>query len=103
MKELTNEFKETEVEIVVEKQQRKEIKLLGSQRKIPGLTLWEYNLKSKELAPAEFKKEDVRLNTLSTAKAALSNHHKVEVKIDCFYIQALNKRSAMKKINRLTL
>lgn len=103
MRELINEFKETEVEIVAEKQQRKEIKLLGSQRKIPGLTLWEYNPTSKELNLAQFKKEDLRLKTLSTAPAALSNHHKVEVKSDCIYFQALNKTSAQRKIQKLIL
>lgn len=42
MKELTKEFQESEVEIVAEKQQQKEIRLIGRQRKIRGLTLWEY-------------------------------------------------------------
>lgn len=100
MKELTKDFQENEVEIVEEQQQRKEFKLIGQQRKIRGLILWEFDLKSKELSRAKFKKQDVSLKSLSTAKEALNISNKVEVREHCIYFQALNEQNAKRKLKR---
>lgn len=98
MKELTDEFRDNKVEIVAEKEQRKEIKLIGNQRKIRGLTLWEYNEKTNELKPATFKKEDVVLISLAKTPEALQKRSNVIVKEGCIYFQALNKNNARKKL-----
>lgn len=98
MKELLQEHKDTKVEIVVEKQQKKEIKLIGRQRKIQGLTLWEFNNKSKELKKAEFKKEDVMINSLRQSPEALTKISKVIVNENCIYFQALNIKNAKRKL-----
>jgi hypothetical protein len=98
MKELTKDFQESEVEIVEEKQERKEFKLIGRQRKVRGLTLWEFNTKTFELSKATFKKQDVSLSSLSTAKQALNISNKVEVNENCIYFQALNEKNARKKL-----
>lgn len=98
MKELIQDFKDAEIEIAVEKQQRKEIKLIGRQRKIRGLTLWEFNMKSKELKPAQFKKQDFQISSLVPSPSGLSISNKVEVNEHCVYFQALNRLNAIKKI-----
>lgn len=98
MKELIQDHKETKVEIVSEQQQKKEIKLIGQQRKVPGLTLWEYNEKTNELKPAQYKKEDVVLNSLAPTPEALTKINKVIVNENCIYFQALNLRNARKKL-----
>lgn len=104
MKELTKEFEETEVEIVAEQQQRKEIKLIGRQRKVRGLTLWEFNEKTKELNPAKYKKQDFQITMLNPSASALKVSHKVEVNEHCLYFQALNRKNAERKlkISKLT-
>lgn len=63
MKEVTESFKETTVEIVEERQQEKQIKLIGRQRHIPGLTLWEFNHSTKELSKAKFKPASVMISS----------------------------------------
>lgn len=100
MKELTKDFKDNEVEIVVEKEHRKEIRLIGQQRKISGLTLWEFNVKTMELNPAQFKKEDVEVTGLRLKKDLTLKHNRVHTNEACLYFQALNKRSALKKLLR---
>jgi hypothetical protein len=89
------------IEIQAEQQQKKEIKLIGQQRKIKGLTLWEYNAKTKELIPAVFKKVDVSLTSLSAKAEALNINHKVVVNENCLYLQALNKKVALKKVKKI--
>lgn len=85
------------IEIREEQQQKKEIKCIGSQRAVKGLTLYEFNKTTKKIRRAEFKKEDLVLNSLSD-KVTLSK--KVVVKENCVYVQALNKSNAMRKINK---
>lgn len=93
--------KEEPIEIIEEQQQRKEVKFLGSQRKIPGLTLWEFNWKTGHLAPVSFKKEDVALTSLKETESSSIKHAKVEVHEHCWYFQALNRDNATKKVNRV--
>jgi hypothetical protein len=102
MKVLQDDLKENQVEIVEEQQLRKEIKLIGQQRKIRGLTLWEFNTKEKTLQPAKFKKQDFAITTLSTSPEALKISNKVDVQEHCIYFQALNRKNALKKLG-LTL
>jgi len=51
MKE-TESRKEDKIEIFAQKEINKQTKFLGAERKIAGLTLWEYNVKTKQLNPA---------------------------------------------------
>jgi hypothetical protein len=100
MKEVIQDFNETKVEITAEKEQRKEIKLIGQQRKIPGLILWEFNTKTNELQPAQYKKEDVEIKSLDPTPEALTKRNKVVVNEHCIYFQALNRKNAIKKLSR---
>lgn len=98
---LTEEIIEKPIEIVAEQQQKKEIRFIGQQRKISGLTLWEFNESTGVIQPAKFKKQDFKINSLSIKLEALQISHKVEVNEGCFYLQALNKENALKKLNKL--
>lgn len=97
MKEAIEDFKQNEVVIAEEKQVIKELKLLGSQRKIPGHILWELNTKTGELKPSTFKKVDVRIRQLKNYTA----HDQVEVRPSCFYFQALNRKNAIKYLKKM--
>lgn len=77
------------IEIVEQKQknQYQEI-FIGSMIKRAGHTIFEFNKNTKELNPAE--------HNYSFEKGKLKD--KIIVKVDCIYIQALNKKNALKKI-----
>lgn len=90
MKELhRTETPETD-KVVVEQNVQKQIVFIGSQKKIKGLTMFEFNPKELTLEPAEFKE--------SVAELSGTIHHKLVYKDGCIYVQALNKRNAYKKI-----
>jgi hypothetical protein len=93
-------LKEDKIEIQAEQQQRKEIKLIGSQRKIGGLTLWEFNFKDKTLSPAEYSKVNYELKSLSSVDQDMIVKHRVITKEHCQYFQALNRKNALKKIKK---
>ena len=85
----------TRIEQVAKKQ--KEYKLVCSQRKVAGHTLFEFNKSTKEIKPADIKRECIMdFNT---------NHPIYKTKTDihenCFYIQALNVKNAIKKLKKL--
>ena len=83
------------MEQVAKKQ--KEYKLIGRRRKIPGHTLFEFNVMTKELRHAMVK-HDVIFDTKS-GKPIYKN--KAEVHEGCLYVQALNKQNAEKKLKRI--
>lgn len=99
MKEL-EDFKANQigVEIKAEAEQKKEIKLVGQQRKVPGLTLWEYNENTKELKKAKFQKVNVMIHGLGMSPESIKNTHKVVVNENCIYFQALNENNAKRKL-----
>lgn len=77
-------------------QQRQEYRLIGSQRRIPGLILWEYDLTTGELMKASMKKE-LQLGMDGTVGAK----SRVDSKDLCLYIQALNEQNAMRKVKQM--
>lgn len=99
MKELNNQTID-KIEIQAEQQQRKEIKLIGQLKKIAGLTLFEYNTTTKEVKPATYSKVDYKLESLSEKPEEMQVNYKVLIREECMYIQALNKKNALKKINK---
>lgn len=92
---------QSDIEIREEEQQKKEVKMIGQQRKIPGLTLFEFNKKTGAIKPATYKKQSIEINSLVPKKNAVAFHHKVEINEECFYIQALNSKSAIKKLKKI--
>jgi len=77
------------------KDQKQEYKLIGSLLLKRGLKLWSYNQTTGELKPAEIvRKVMIGYN----GKEKKSN--KVQFSPDCLYLQALNRKNAIKKINK---
>ena len=85
----------TRVEQVAKKQ--KEYKLIGRQRKVAGLTLFEFDRKTKQIKPADIHRECIVDAT--TGKPIYKT--KTDVHEGCFYLQALNVKSAEKKLRKL--
>jgi hypothetical protein len=99
MKE-TQPLKEDQIHVIAEQQQEKQVRLIGQQGRRPGLILWELNLKQQTLNPAQFKKDNVEINSLKPTEVSATKHLIVDIKPDCMYFQALNRKSAMKKLNK---
>lgn len=85
----------TRIEQVAKKQ--KEYKLVNQQRKVAGHTLFEFNKKTKEIKPADIRRECI-LDAM-TCKPIYKT--KTDIHIDCFYLQALNIKNAKKKLRKL--
>jgi len=94
---------ETVIEVKAEQEQKKHIQLNTRRRKIPGLTLYEYNLKTEELKEATYIQErtvnylDVK-PTNGTVKHTDVIKHKVLQSEECLYFQKLNRKNAVKHI-----
>jgi hypothetical protein len=88
---------EVRQEQVAKKQ--KEYHLIGSQRKVPGHTLFELNRETNEIRPADVA-HTVYIDA-GTGKPVYKNS--TNIKQGCFYIQALNIKNAEKKLRKLGL
>lgn len=100
MKEAIELEKSEKIEISIEQQEKKTVKLINSQRHIPGLTLWEYNENTKELNKAEYHKEDLVLDDFSDRVESRVHRKRVHIKEGCQYFQALNRKNALRKISK---
>ena len=95
MNQIVPELSRADLQELVD-QQRKEYRLIGSQKHIPGLVLYEYDLTTGDLRPADVK------TTLSlTVDGKLDSSRKVNSKELCLYVQALNKENAMRKVRTM--
>lgn len=103
MKELTKEHELNKVdkEIVASIQKKKEHKLIGQQRIVRGHILFKFNSSTLELSnDIKYKKTDLVINDFSNPlKDAFSV--KVEVEDGFIYFQALNRKNAIKKLNKI--
>lgn len=99
MKELTQDFKATEVKSEIVAPEKREIRLTAQINPIPGLTLWEYALRTGELKKAVFKQHSVAIEGDDKSKRPVL-HKRVDSKEEHIYFQALNKKSATKKLNK---
>ncbi len=79
--------------IVIEQNVQKQVTLIGSQQKIKGLTMFEFNPIKLTLEPATYKEVHAEVVINRTII-----RHKLVMKEGCVYVQALNKRNAYKKI-----
>lgn len=81
----------------IQKKQR-EYKLTDKKRKIPGHTLFSFNLKTKEIKRASITNEvSIGLNGKFTMKT------KTFIEPDCYYEQALNEKNFRKRLKRIGL
>ena len=85
----------TRTEQVVKKQ--KEYKLVGSQRKVAGHTLFEFNKSTKEIKAADIKRECI----IDFGANKPIYKTKTDMHENCIYIQALNIKNAIKKLKKL--
>ena len=93
MKELSSNIKE-EVKMHIEQQQEKKHEFIGSIKKQPGHTIWQINLKTQEITPAEFDEESINFETkLPERKIITRQGH--------WYCSALNKKSAFNRFNKM--
>lgn len=75
---------------------QKEYKYLGYMTKQRGHILFEYDRKTREVNKAIFKVEKtVRYD------GSANSTQKIIINQDCFYIQALNKKNAIKKLIKM--
>lgn len=91
---VTNEMIcQTQVELL--EQQRQEYKLIGSIRKVPGHTLFSFNVKTREIKPVKLVREaSIGLDGNPVFK------EKITVEKDCYYEQALNLKNFIKRLKR---
>ena len=81
-------------ELVAE--QRKEFRLVGSQRRMPGLILFEYDMTTGELRRADVNRQmELQMNGKVSTKSRVNSREL------CLYIQALNAQNAMRKVQQL--
>lgn len=95
MDKIVPELTRTSAQELVE-EQRKEYRFIGTQRRIPGLILFEYDLTTGQLQRASMKKE-VQLNMDGTVGAK----RRVDSKEMCLYVQAINEHNALRKVKQL--
>lgn len=74
---------------------KNEFHFIGDERKVKGHTLFAYNTVTKEIKPAPIN-ESVSIGM----DLQPVYQHRVCVKKDCIYVQALNAKNALKKLKR---
>ena len=89
-----DQVQKEEMEILDRK--KHELKLIGRQRKVPGHTLFSFNLKTGEIkkAPVEHSK------TIDYKTRKPLYHDRIVIEPDCLYRQALNKKNFIKRLIR---
>lgn len=104
MKELfKDEFESTKVdkEVVASIQKKKEHKLIGKQKAIKGHLLFKFNPKTMELSTnIKYKKTDLFIGSIGD-KVSTNTNTSVEIEDGFIYIQALNRKNAIKKLNKI--
>ena len=87
-------IRKSEIEIVDRKQH--EFKLIGKARKVPGHTLFSFNIKTGEIKPAPMEHS----NAIDFKTHAPVYKDRIVIEPDCLYRQALNKKNFIKRLVR---
>jgi len=89
---------------VIEQAVKKQIVFIGSQIKINGLTMFEFNPTALTLVEAKYKEANVSLKQSRIPHYLPQGKYQVVQTLitneGCVYVQALNKKNAFKKIAR---
>lgn len=88
--------KETQAKIEAIAEHKKQSVILGSVIKVPGHTMFEYNSADGTLEPAQFT--EVMVETQFKKQHQQITRHKLVIKEGCVYVQALNRKNAVKKL-----
>jgi hypothetical protein len=86
--------------VVAPKPQKQEHRFLGTVIRHPGLTLFEYNSKSKVVQVAEIDAQYSYHYNEKTKKIGVSTRTRVQVRDGCMYVQALNLKNAIRKVRK---
>ena len=86
------------IEISTQKQVEKQHKLIASIRPHRGHTLFEINLQTGDVLPAEF--ETVNADFVAAIHGCQEIKKKVIARNGCVYYSALNKESAIRKLKK---
>lgn len=93
MKELNNHIQE-EIELRIQNEQKKGVDFIGSIVRHPGHTIWQLNIRTQDITPAEFDEEVIDFNTGKPKR-------KIIQKSAHWYCSALNKESAFRRFNKM--
>lgn len=86
--------------VVAPKPQKQAYRYLGTVIHRPGLTLFEYNSKSKTAQVAEVNTQYSYRYNEKTKKIGVSSRICVQVRDGCMYVQALNLKNAVRKVRK---
>lgn len=81
-------------EMVIKK--KNEFHLIGSQRRIPGHTLYAFNTVTKEIKIAQIERK-----VFFGFNGNMIYKNEITVEKDCIYLQALNEKNARKRLIRM--
>lgn len=84
--------------VVAPKPQKQEHRFLGTVIRRTGLTLFEYNSKTMQVAEVNTQ-HSYRYNE-KTKKVGVSSSVRVQVRDGCMYVQALNLKNAIRKVRK---
>ena len=105
MKELTTDLLGNKIEKHEERDQQQEIKsvFIGSMRKVKGLTLFEFNEETQHITIPEYEKQEIIITqqTIQTEGKEVMYRNKLIMKENCIYIQALNVKNMIRKVNKI--
>ena len=79
---------------------KKEDKFLGSIVLKKGHTMWEINIKERTIVPATYTKSEAVMS--SKIKGDIHIRKRLDIKADCIYFSALNKKNAIRHLLRVT-
>ena len=90
----THEMQKDEIEVL--DKQKQEFKLIGRTRKVPGHTMFSYNLKTGEIKPADIQ----QCKSIDYVSRKPMSNAKIVIEKDCVYRQALNVKNFVKRLIR---
>ena len=86
--------------VIAPKPQKQEHRFLGTVIRRTGLTLFEYNSKSKTVQVAEVNTQYSYRYNEKTKKIGVSSRTRVQVRDGYMYVQALNLKNAIRKVRK---
>lgn len=96
---ITNE-KIAKAQIEAVEQKQNEYKLIGQMIQRPGHTLFKFNTSKRTASIADLKTEKKIQYDPQTSTVTYVNRSSVNVEKDCYYEQALNMKSFIKRLRR---
>lgn len=87
------------IELYQQEEDRREIRLIKTERKIRGHILWEFNERTRELNRAKFRVQKT-LEITSLNIDEINFVDKIDINENCYYFQALNERNAIKHLKK---